>query len=111
VADELFRLTAEELTRRYRTGELSPVEVIRSVLLRIDAVNPKINALYFIDADRALRKTNSPTVLWSTTERSWQKALVSAPAFTPTPTQSAAVRVNLTNPMIAMRLRAQRTMR
>lgn len=43
--DTLWRLPATELARRYREQALSPVEVVRSVQARIDAVNPTLNAV------------------------------------------------------------------
>jgi Asp-tRNA(Asn)/Glu-tRNA(Gln) amidotransferase A subunit family amidase len=42
---ELFYLSATEVLRAFRTGELSPVEVFDSVSARADSVEPTINAL------------------------------------------------------------------
>ena len=46
-------LTCADLTAAYRRGELSPVEVARDCLARIDA-NAAINAFVVIDSERAL---------------------------------------------------------
>lgn len=53
-SDEMCFLSARELLRHYRARSLSPVEVTRAILDRIADVNPQINALYYIDAERAL---------------------------------------------------------
>lgn len=43
--DDLWRLPAVELRRRYRERRLAPPEVLRAVLARLDAVNPRLNAV------------------------------------------------------------------
>ena len=43
-----------ELIDGYRRRELSPVEVTRSVLERIDRVNPELNAFVTLTPDLAL---------------------------------------------------------
>ncbi len=43
--DPLWQLSACELHRRYRDRTLSPVEVTRAVLDRLDEVNPRLNAV------------------------------------------------------------------
>ena len=50
----LHDLSAHELSTAYRTRRLSPVEVTRAVLSRIDAWEKRINAMYVIDATGAL---------------------------------------------------------
>jgi aspartyl-tRNA(Asn)/glutamyl-tRNA(Gln) amidotransferase subunit A len=46
VNDEaLWRLPATELQRRYRDGSLTPLAVTQAVLARLDAVNPRLNAV------------------------------------------------------------------
>jgi len=52
--DALAFLSATELLDRYRTRELSPVEVTRAVLERIDRLNPRLNAYLCVDHDGAL---------------------------------------------------------
>jgi aspartyl-tRNA(Asn)/glutamyl-tRNA(Gln) amidotransferase subunit A len=44
-ANELWRLSACELQRRYRDGSLTPLRVAQACLARLEAVNPKINAV------------------------------------------------------------------
>jgi len=43
--DDLHYLGANEALRLFRSRELSPVELLEAVLERIDAVNPRVNAL------------------------------------------------------------------
>lgn len=47
---------ATELVRRYRSGEISPLEVIRNSLDRIDEVNKILNCFCFTYPDEALAK-------------------------------------------------------
>lgn len=42
---EIWRLSAAELSRRYRQGTLTPAEAARACLQRLDAVNPRLNAV------------------------------------------------------------------
>ena len=53
-AGELCFLSATELARRMRTGELSAGEVVAAHVDRIAAVNPAVNAIVTIVADRAV---------------------------------------------------------
>lgn len=50
---ELVWISATELARLYRNGELSPAEVVDAVLGRLDTVEPAINAFVTITADQA----------------------------------------------------------
>ena len=52
---ELFYLPATELARRIRTKASSPVEVMEAHLERVGKVNPVLNAITHLDADRARR--------------------------------------------------------
>ncbi|MES2633278.1 MAG: amidase [Pseudomonadota bacterium] len=44
-AGELWRLSAAELQRRYSAGDLTPLAVAQDCIARLDAVNPRINAV------------------------------------------------------------------
>lgn len=55
----LWRLPATELARRYRARTLSPVEVLRAVQARIDAVNPRLNAIVARRDDRVLAEARA----------------------------------------------------
>jgi aspartyl-tRNA(Asn)/glutamyl-tRNA(Gln) amidotransferase subunit A len=66
MAPALHYLSAEELSAAYRTRDLSPREVTRAVLGRIEAWEPKINAIYILDAEGALEQA-------AASERRWLK--------------------------------------
>ena len=51
---ELCYLDAVEARNRFREGSLSPVELVSSLLARIEAVEPKVNAFTHTFFDRAL---------------------------------------------------------
>ena len=53
---DLCYTTATELLRRYHAGGISPVEVVRNSLERIDEVNPTLNCFCFTFPDEALEK-------------------------------------------------------
>ncbi|MDM0047294.1 amidase [Variovorax dokdonensis] len=42
---DLWSLSANTLAKRFRDGSLTPLAVVQSILARIDAVNPKLNAV------------------------------------------------------------------
>ena len=43
--EELWRLPAEQMQKRYRELSLTPLEVAQACLARLEAVNPRINAV------------------------------------------------------------------
>ena len=51
--DELTDLPAREVVRRLRAGEVSPLELIDAALARIAAVDPLVNAVPTLCAERA----------------------------------------------------------
>src|SRR5690349_22761838 len=51
---ELCYLPATELSRRIRDKSLSPVELTRAVLARIERLNPRLNAICTLTAESAL---------------------------------------------------------
>jgi amidase len=66
---DLWRLDATEQARLIRTGAISSVELMRATLARVDAINPRINAIVDLMAEDALaaaadadsaRKTGDP---------------------------------------------------
>jgi len=62
--DELFWLSATELLRHYRRRELSPVEVIRTVLARTERLEPQLNAFALLDAQAALAAARESEARW-----------------------------------------------
>lgn len=61
---QAYELTASEMVGGFSGGTLSPVEAIDSVLTRSDAKNPDINALIFIDPDRARADARESEERW-----------------------------------------------
>jgi aspartyl-tRNA(Asn)/glutamyl-tRNA(Gln) amidotransferase subunit A len=53
--DELCWMSAAALAAAFRRRKLSPVEVMRAVLDRIERVNPRLNAFVTLTADQALK--------------------------------------------------------
>lgn len=52
---QIFYASATDLARLIRTRELSPVEVVEAHLHRVEAVNPKVNAVVTLMRDDALK--------------------------------------------------------
>jgi aspartyl-tRNA(Asn)/glutamyl-tRNA(Gln) amidotransferase subunit A len=63
--DSLCLLSASELLEAYRRRELSPVDVTRAVLDRIDRLNPKLNAYLYVDHERALASAKAAADIWA----------------------------------------------
>ena len=61
---EIALMPATELLRRYRDRSLSPVEVTKAALARIDALNGKLNAYNFVDAEAALASARESEARW-----------------------------------------------
>lgn len=58
------RLTAAEISKLYRRGKLSPVETMKAVLARCEAINPRINALTRIDGEAAMATARASEKRW-----------------------------------------------
>src|SRR3954451_9083165 len=63
MAADLCALTASVLLEAYGKHELSPVEVTRAVLERIEELNPKLNAFCLV-SDRALEEARASENRW-----------------------------------------------
>jgi hypothetical protein len=61
---QMDKLSATGLVRAYRRRELSPVEVTRAVLQRIERLNPHYNAFCVVGADKALRSAMQSEARW-----------------------------------------------
>jgi aspartyl-tRNA(Asn)/glutamyl-tRNA(Gln) amidotransferase subunit A len=59
-----FRLTALELLRAYRSRQLSPVEVMASVIERVKAFEPHIAATWLFAPERALEDARASEARW-----------------------------------------------
>ncbi|HEY0185123.1 MAG TPA: amidase, partial [Rhodopila sp.] len=53
-SEDLGFLPAVQLAELIRTKQLSPVETMRSLLERIGALDPKVNAFAYLVADQAM---------------------------------------------------------
>ena len=62
----LHALNAAELFARYQNKDLSPVDVARAVLRRIEACEPHLHATYALDADAALTQAEASQARWLT---------------------------------------------
>jgi aspartyl-tRNA(Asn)/glutamyl-tRNA(Gln) amidotransferase subunit A len=60
----LHDLSADALALAYSRGELSPVEVARVALRRIEACEPRLNAMYRISAAAALEQARESERRW-----------------------------------------------
>ena len=58
-SNELAYFSLDELGRAYLSGSLSPVEVTKAMLERIERLNPRMNAFLKITADEALEQARS----------------------------------------------------
>ena len=61
---DICYLPATELLKHYRRKSLSPVEVTRAVLARIEAVDPHVNAFCLVDAEAALTAARASEARW-----------------------------------------------
>jgi aspartyl-tRNA(Asn)/glutamyl-tRNA(Gln) amidotransferase subunit A len=60
----LHELTAREMANAFRRREVSPVEVARECLARIEAWEPRINAMYRVSAEGALEQARAAEARW-----------------------------------------------
>jgi aspartyl-tRNA(Asn)/glutamyl-tRNA(Gln) amidotransferase subunit A len=57
-------LSATDLTAAYRRKTLSPVEVLQSLLQRLDRLEPKINAFVMVARESALKEAQAAETRW-----------------------------------------------
>jgi aspartyl-tRNA(Asn)/glutamyl-tRNA(Gln) amidotransferase subunit A len=62
---DIAYLSAEDLIALYRKKELSPVEATRSLLDRLDALQPKLNAFCIVDRDGAMAAARFSEERWT----------------------------------------------
>jgi aspartyl-tRNA(Asn)/glutamyl-tRNA(Gln) amidotransferase subunit A len=63
--NNLCSLSASDLVRCYSKKQLSPVEVTRAVLERIEKLNPVLNAFCFLDFDSSLKEAKQSEKRWT----------------------------------------------
>jgi len=82
---ELCYTPATELVRKYRTSEISPLEVIQNSLDRIDEVNGRLNCFCFTYPEEALAKAKAAEqALFSGKARTLEGIPMAIKDFTPT---------------------------
>jgi aspartyl-tRNA(Asn)/glutamyl-tRNA(Gln) amidotransferase subunit A len=64
ISSDLLSFSAIRLIALYRTRRLSPVEVTRAALERIEALNPVLNAFCFLAADEAMATAAMSEARW-----------------------------------------------
>ena len=62
---DISQFTGAELLRLYQRKELSPVEVVREVLGRIERFEPQVNAFVLVDKDGALAAAAASEARWA----------------------------------------------
>jgi aspartyl-tRNA(Asn)/glutamyl-tRNA(Gln) amidotransferase subunit A len=63
-ATELWRLTAAALAAAYRDGSATPVIATEACLARLDAVNPRLNAVVMVDREGAMQAATASAERW-----------------------------------------------
>ncbi|MGD9945055.1 MAG: amidase [Burkholderiaceae bacterium] len=61
---DLHLLSAAELSAAFADGSLSPVEAARAALARVDACEPKLNAMYVVRHEAALAAAREAEARW-----------------------------------------------
>jgi aspartyl-tRNA(Asn)/glutamyl-tRNA(Gln) amidotransferase subunit A len=64
MTNSIEMMAATELLARYRRKSLSPVEVARAILDRIERLNPKVNAYCLVDRAAALKSAKASERRW-----------------------------------------------
>jgi aspartyl-tRNA(Asn)/glutamyl-tRNA(Gln) amidotransferase subunit A len=60
----IHELDAPQVAAQYSAGALSPVDAVRDCLARIDAWEPKLNAMYRVDREGALAAARAAEARW-----------------------------------------------
>ena len=61
---DLAMMPAYELVKLFKARKASPVEATRAAIVRIDALNPQLNAFQHLDPDSALRAARASEKRW-----------------------------------------------
>ena len=64
MSSKLYELSASELLAAYRTRQLSPVEVTRSVIARVEQCEPQLKATYLFNPESALAQARASEARW-----------------------------------------------
>jgi aspartyl-tRNA(Asn)/glutamyl-tRNA(Gln) amidotransferase subunit A len=61
---DLAMMPAHELVKLFKSRKASPVEATKAAIVRIDALNPQLNAFQHLDPDSALRAARASEKRW-----------------------------------------------
>ncbi|MHC5655378.1 amidase [Stappia sp.] len=61
---DLLSLSARDILSSYASGSFSPSEYMRALVERVDAVEPKVAALYLYRPEQALAEADASTARW-----------------------------------------------
>lgn len=64
MADDILTLSAQTLIEHYRSRKLSPVEVTRAALARIERIQPTLNPFVRVGAEQALDSARESEARW-----------------------------------------------
>lgn len=65
MSKDLTRASASELSGLFAARKASPVDALQAVLARCEEINPVLNALPYIDTERALGQARASEARWS----------------------------------------------
>src|SRR5690349_11857359 len=65
MSDSIHNLTAQDLALAFAAKRLSPVEATKAALARIETWEGRINAMYVVDAEGALRQAKESEARWA----------------------------------------------
>lgn len=78
---ELCYLTATEAIEKFKSRELSPVELTQALITRSDAINPKLNALTYTFHDQALKAAQQAEAKYKKTKGARLRPLEGIPVM------------------------------
>jgi aspartyl-tRNA(Asn)/glutamyl-tRNA(Gln) amidotransferase subunit A len=64
MTDDLLWMTSAELIAHYRSGDVSPLEIARALLRRLEDTQPAINAFVHTDAETTLAQARASEERW-----------------------------------------------
>src|SRR5450830_1784803 len=65
MSDELWRLSATQLAKGYGSGAYTPVDALDACLARVEACQPALNAMVFVDHAGARTAAEESRVRWA----------------------------------------------
>jgi amidase len=78
---DLCYMTATEAVEKFKSRELSPVELTKALIARCEAVNPKLNVLTYTFYDRALKEAKAAEAKYKKTKGARLRPLDGVPVM------------------------------